>query len=256
MKLNIGGRLFKGKVTVILKHAGIIHSQTDWCSWRVHGHGWDLAVLWNNIFSDCDITKSYPVDYNLICSTEALEHLGMSSFWRPLCFSRAARGSLFVGAWLHGNLYIVHSKGFECAEIWHSFLQSEAANLHLLLYSEMLEMPSLCVSRKICAETHIQPVGFDSQVGSTRKIIMGAGESLNTMILKVITDYKIFLVFSWCKQWLLRRGVRLVAVATLSTICPLTFSFSHHWPQNNRCIFLLRSSLFPTCSFFTSCGEG
>lgn len=29
MKLNIRGRLFKGEVSVILKHAGITHSQTD-----------------------------------------------------------------------------------------------------------------------------------------------------------------------------------------------------------------------------------
>lgn len=28
-KLNIGGRLFKGEVTVILKHADVTHSQTD-----------------------------------------------------------------------------------------------------------------------------------------------------------------------------------------------------------------------------------
>lgn len=117
------------------------------------------------------------------------------SFWRSLCFSRVARGDPFVGTWLHGNLYIVHYKGFECAEIWHSWVQSEAANLHLLLYPEMLEMPSLCVSKKICTETHIWPVVFNSQVASTRKIIMGAQESLGTVILRVITDYRIFLVF-------------------------------------------------------------
>lgn len=29
MKLNIRGRLFKGEVSVILKHAGVTHSQTD-----------------------------------------------------------------------------------------------------------------------------------------------------------------------------------------------------------------------------------
>lgn len=79
------------------------------------------------------------------------------SFWRPLCSSGVARGSQFVGTWLHSNLYIVHYKGFACAEIWHTCIQSATASLHLLLYPEMLEIPSLCVSRKICAETHWNP---------------------------------------------------------------------------------------------------
>lgn len=101
----------------------------------------------------------------------------------------------------------MHYKGFAYAEIWHCGVQSEAASLHLFLYPEMLEMPSLCVSRKICTKPQIRPVVFDSQEGSTRKIIKGAQESLGTVILRVITDYRIFLVFFMGQAGAVEKGV-------------------------------------------------
>lgn len=152
------------------------------------------------------------------------------SFWRPLCFSRVARGAQFVGTWLHGNLYIVHYKGFACAEIWNSYIQSEAVSL---LYPEMLEMPSLCVSRKIYTETPIWPVVFD---GST-KTTMGAWESLGTVILSMITDYRIFLIFFHGVNSGYWERCQASCCGNIVHSMETHIFIHHYWPQNSRCIF-------------------
>lgn len=149
-----------------------------------------------------------------MCASEVLEHLGMSSFLKTTVLFKCCKGGQFVRTWLHGNLYIVHYKGFECAETWHSCVQSEAANPHLLLYPEMLEMTSLCFKKNLHWNTYmtccVWQSGWFHQEDQN-----GARESLGTVILRVITEYRIFLFFPWCKQWLLWRGLRLAAVITL-----------------------------------------
>lgn len=105
------------------------------------------------------------------------------SFWRPLCFAGVAKCGQFVGAWLHSILYMAHYKGFARAEIWHSCVQSETSSFHLLLHPEMLEMPSLCFNKNLCWSTNMTSVTSGSLDGSTSKMIMGAQESLGTVIL-------------------------------------------------------------------------
>lgn len=178
----------------------------------------------------------------------------MSFFLKTTVLFKCCKGGQSVGTWLHGNLYIVHYEGFEWAEIWHSCAQPEAANLHLLLFPEMLEIPSLCVSRKICPETHVWPVVFDSQDGSTRKIIMAAWESLDTVILRVITDYRIFLVFSMVQTVATEKGSQAsyCGIHIMSTHIVIHSSLT----TKEQVHFSLHSCLYPLCSFFTSCGEG
>lgn len=153
-------------------------------SWRSHGDEWHLAVLWNNIFSDSNIPKPYPLDYRLICVSAALEHLGLLFLLKTTVLCRCCKVSpVGGGGWLHSILCIVYYKGFAHAEIWHSCFQSETSSFHLLLHPEVLEMPSLCFTKNLCRNTNMTSVMSGSLDGSTSKMITGAQESLGTVIL-------------------------------------------------------------------------
>lgn len=137
----------------------------------------EILQYYGIIFSLTVFSTLYTVDYTLLCASEALEHLGMSFFLKTTVLFNSCKGQPVCGTWLHGNLYIVHYKGFACAEIWHCGVQSSSISV-----PRIPEMPPFCVSRKICAETYIWPFVFDSQDGSTREIIKGAQESLGTEV--------------------------------------------------------------------------
>lgn len=128
-------------------------------SWRSHGDEWHLAVLWNNIFSDSNIPKPYPLDYRLICVSAALEHLGLLFLLKTTVLCRCCKVSPVGGG------------GPDCIVFCALCITKD---LHMLKFGTVvfsLKHPAsiyfctqkclrchLCVSPKICVETQIWPL--------------------------------------------------------------------------------------------------
>lgn len=164
------------------------------------------------------------------------------SFWTPLCFAVVAKCGQFVGTWLRSILYMAHYKGFACAEIWHSCVQSETFSFHLLLHPEMLKMPSLCVSTKIYVETQIWPQLCLAVRVAPPTTWSWEHQRASIQWFWVTTDCRISVHFQWSRWWLLRRGLRLVPVVTiLTTIWIATFSCNQYWPHNSGCNFIAQT---------------
>lgn len=85
---------------------------------------------------------------------------------------------------------------------------------------------------------------------------MGAQESLGTVILRVITDYRIFVVFFMVQTVATEKGSQASCCGNIVRSLKTHIFTQSSLTRKQQVHFLLRRYLLPPCSFFTSCGEG